>query len=137
MPVTYLTTQEAWALLLYTLAVLLLVTAMLVLSYVLGQRRQGRATDEPFESGIVPVGSARLRLSIAYFVMAILFVIFDMEMIFLYAWAVAYKASGLAGFIEAMVFILILIAALAYLWREGALDWGPRQRSLQQREGGQ
>ena len=127
-------TEQLWSLIAYSLAVLLLVSLMLVLSHLLGQRRRGRAIDEPFESGIVSVGSSRLRLSVAYFVVAILFVIFDLEVVFLYAWAVAFEAVGVAGFIEALIFILVLVAALAYLWREGALDWGPRQRSLERPE---
>ncbi|MFC6670286.1 NADH-quinone oxidoreductase subunit A [Marinobacterium aestuariivivens] len=132
-----MTTEQFWSMTFYTLAVLLLIAMMLMLSHLLGQQRHDRATDEPFESGIVSVGSGRLRLSIGYFVIAILFVIFDLEVIFLYAWAVAFETVGVAGFIEALVFILILLAALAYLWREGALDWGPRQRSLAPRERGQ
>jgi NADH-quinone oxidoreductase subunit A len=131
---TNLTSQDIWTLLVYALAVLLLTAIMLAVSHFLGPRHHDRATDEPFESGIVAVGSARLRLSIGYFVVAILFVIFDLEVIFLYAWAVAFDAAGLAGFVEALIFILILLAALLYLWREGALDWGPRQRSLRGRE---
>ncbi|GGO78144.1 NADH-quinone oxidoreductase subunit A [Marinobacterium nitratireducens] len=128
------TEETLWSLALYGLAVLSLVALMLGLSYALGQQRRSRATDEPFESGIVSVGSGRLRLSVAYFVVAILFVIFDLEVVFLYAWAAAFDAVGLAGFVEALIFILVLLAALAYLWREGALDWGPRQRSLERTE---
>lgn len=131
---TSLTSQDIWTLLVYALAVLLLAAIMLAMSHFLGPRHHDRATDEPFESGIVAVGSARLRLSIAYFVVAILFVVFDLEVIFLYAWAVAFDAVGLAGFVEALIFILILLAALLYLWREGALDWGPHQRSLKDEE---
>lgn len=131
---TSLTSQDTWTLLFYTLAVLLLTATMLAVSHFLGPRHHDRATDEPFESGIVSAGSARLRLSINYFVVAILFVIFDLEVIFLYAWAVAFDAVGLAGFVEALIFMLILLAALLYLWREGALDWGPHQRSLKDEE---
>ncbi|MCP8686198.1 NADH-quinone oxidoreductase subunit A [Marinobacterium sedimentorum] len=134
MSATDLISQDTWTLLAYALAVLLLVAIMLGVSHLFGPRHYDRATDEPFESGIVAVGSARLRLSISYFVVAILFVIFDLEVIFLYAWALAFDAVGLAGFVEALIFMLILFAALLYLWREGALDWGPRQRSLKGRE---
>ncbi len=125
--------QELWSFAVYAAAVLLLVLAMLAVGRLAGQRRHEKATDEPFESGIVSVGSARLRLSVSYFVVAILFVIFDLEVVFLYAWAVAFADVGLAGFIGAQVFILVLLAALAYEWRVGAVDWGPRQRSLRER----
>lgn len=117
---------------LYAVAVLLLIGAMLAAGRLLGQRRHDRATDEPFESGIVSVGNARLRLSVSYFVVAILFVIFDLEVVFLFAWAVAFHDVGLAGFVGAQIFIAILLAGLAYEWRVGAVDWGPRQRSLQE-----
>ncbi len=126
--------REFWLLAIYTSVVLLLIGAMLGLAQLLGQRRHDKATDEPFESGIVSVGTARLRLSVSYFEVAILFVIFDLEVVFLYAWAVAFRDVGLAGFIEALIFIGILLAALLYLWRSGALEWGPRQRSLARQE---
>lgn len=125
--------QEFWSFAVYAAAVLLLVLAMLAAGSWAGQRRHEKATDEPFESGIVSVGSARLRFSVSYFIVAILFVIFDLEVVFLYAWAVAFADVGLAGFIGAQVFILVLLAALAYEWRVGAVDWGPRQRSLRER----
>lgn len=125
---------QLWSFAIYAGAVFLLVGAMLAVGRLAGQRRHEKATDEPFESGIVSVGDARLRLSVSYFVVAILFVIFDLEVIFLYAWAVAFGDVGLAGFIGALVFIGVLLAALAYEWRVGAVDWGPRQRSLHERE---
>ena len=82
------------------------------------------AADEPFESGIVTVGLARLRLSAKFYLIAVFFVIFDVEAVFLFAWAVAFRELGWPGYIEAVIFIAILGAALAYLWRLGALDWG-------------
>lgn len=112
-------------LLVYFLAVMALVAAMLLLSHLLGSRRRDRATDEPFESGIVSVGSARFHVTIPFYLVAILFVIFDLEAVFLFAWAIALRESGWPGFVEVIVFIGILIAALVYLWRIGALDWKP------------
>ena len=96
---------------------------MLLLSHLLGGRRRDRATNEPFESGIVSVGSARFHVTIPFYLVAILFVIFDLEAVFLFAWAIALREAGWPGFIEVVVFITILIAALIYLWRIGALDW--------------
>ena len=110
-------------LLIYFLAVMTLVVAMLLLSHLLGGRRRDRATNEPFESGIVSVGSARFHVTIPFYLVAILFVIFDLEAVFLFAWAIALREAGWPGFIEVVVFITILIAALIYLWRIGALDW--------------
>jgi NADH-quinone oxidoreductase subunit A len=106
-----------------------LVAAVVALSYVIGERHKAHGTDEPFESGIVTVGLARLRLSARFYLIAVFFVIFDMEAVFLFAWAVAFRELGWAGYIEATIFISILVAALAYLWRLGALDWGPAKHS--------
>ncbi|MEJ2416270.1 MAG: NADH-quinone oxidoreductase subunit A [Exilibacterium sp.] len=107
----------------YFLAVLGLVVAILALSSLLGQRRHDKATLEPFESGVVSVGDAHLRFSAQFFLVAIFFVIFDLEAVFLFAWVIGFRESGLAGFIEALIFIVILLAGLAYLWKLGALDW--------------
>ncbi len=106
-------------------AVLLLVTAMLLLSWVLGQRHSQPATGSPYEGGIVSEGSARLRLSAKFYLVAMFFVVFDLESVFLYLWAISLREAGWAGFWEALLFIALLVAALAYLWRLGALDWGP------------
>lgn len=116
-------TTELWPLLIFFFAVMGLVSIMLLLSHFLGQRRHTRATDEPFESGIVSVGSARYHVTIPFYLVAILFVIFDLEAVFLFAWAISLRESGWPGFIEVIIFIAILIAALIYLWRIGALDW--------------
>lgn len=112
-----------WPLVLYAALVLIVVGAMLGLSYVLGERHKDRATGEPYESGIVSTGSARLRLSVKYYLVAIFFVIFDLESAFIFAWAVAFRELGWVGYIEIIVFIGVLLAGLIYLWRNGALDW--------------
>jgi NADH-quinone oxidoreductase subunit A len=115
-----------WPLVVYFAAVLGLVGAMLVISYVLGERHSERATGDPFESGIFPVGYARFRLPAKFYLMAMFFVIFDLEAVFIFAWAIAIKQAGWAGYVEVCIFIAILIAALIYLWRIGALEWGPK-----------
>ena len=101
---------------------------MLGISYFLGARNKGRAGKEPFESGIVSVGNARLRLSAKFYLIAMLFVIFDLESVFLFAWAVAARKLGWPAFWEAVVFSVVLVAALIYLWRVGALDWNKVRR---------
>lgn len=115
-----------WPLAAYAAAVIVLVAGMIGVSYVLGQRHRERATGEPYEGGIVSTGSARVRLSVTFYLVAMFFVIFDLEAVFLFAWAVAARESGWAGYAEVLVFVGILAAALAYLWRSGALDWGER-----------
>jgi NADH-quinone oxidoreductase subunit A len=102
---------ESWPFVVYLLLVVLIVGSMLALSYVLGQRHSDRATGSPYEGGIVSEGSTRVRISAQFYLIAVFFVVFDLETVFIVAWAVA-----------------ILIAALAYLWREGALDWGSKQK---------
>jgi NADH-quinone oxidoreductase subunit A len=112
-----------WPWLVYLAATIVLVVGMMVLSYVLGQRHSERETGEAYESGILATGSARVRLSVKFYLVAVFFVIFDLEAVFLFAWAVAVREVGWRGFVEALIFIAVLAAALAYLWQLGALDW--------------
>lgn len=115
--------MDLWPLATYLVIVLALVVAMLGLSFVLGQRHHERATDSPYESGILSQGSARVRLPAQFYLVAMFFVIFDLEAVFLFAWAVAVRETGWSGYAEAFVFIAVLLATLVYLWRVGALDW--------------
>jgi NADH-quinone oxidoreductase subunit A len=103
---------------------MLLVAAMLGLSYLLGQHHHERSTDSPYESGILSEGSARVRLSAKFYLVAMFFVIFDLEAVFIFAWAVAVRETGWLGYAEVLVFISVLLVSLGYLWRVGALDWG-------------
>jgi NADH-quinone oxidoreductase subunit A len=119
---------EIWPLAAYFLLILALLAGILILSHITGERHKPGAADEPFESGILAVGSARLRLSAKFYLIAMFFVIFDVEAVFLFAWAVAFRELGWAGYIEAVIFIGVLVAALVYLWRLGALDWGSSGR---------
>lgn len=121
--------ESLWPLGLYAAAVMVVVTAMISLSHILGQRHRERATSDPYESGIPVTGSARVRLSAKFYLVAMFFLIFDLESVFIFAWAVSAREVGWAGYIEIVVFITILLAALVYLWRLGALDWqAPRHR---------
>ena len=119
---------ELWPILLYFAVVLLLVASMLALSFVLGEKHRDRATGSPYEAGIVSEGSARVRLSSKFYLVAMLFVIFDLEAVFVFAWAVASRELGWPGYFEVLVFIAVLVGALLYLWRVGALDWAPTSR---------
>jgi NADH-quinone oxidoreductase subunit A len=113
-----------WPLAVYLAAVAILVTVMITLSYVLGERHREKQTAEPYESGIVSTGTARMRFDIKFYLIAMFFVIFDLEAVFIFAWAVSIRETGWSGYAEMLVFIGILAAALAYLWRIGALEWG-------------
>jgi NADH-quinone oxidoreductase subunit A len=119
--------MDLWPLAVYVAIVGMLVVAMLGLSYVLGQRHQDRATGSPYESGILSEGSARVRFPAKFYLVAMFFVIFDLEAVFIFAWAIAVRETGWTGYAEISLFIMVLLATLAYLWRVGALDW--RQRN--------
>jgi NADH-quinone oxidoreductase subunit A len=124
---------ELWPLVAYFIAVLAIVAFMMGVSHLLGEhsRHPAQATLEPFESGIVAVGTPLLRFSVHFYLVAIFFVIFDIEAVFIFAWAIAFRESGWAGYVEILIFISVLIAALAYLWRIGALDWRTeRQKAI-------
>lgn len=127
---------EAWAIAAYVVLVFVIIAIMLGASWLLGGRAWGRAKNEPFESGVVGAGSTRLRLSAKFYMVAMFFVIFDVEAVFLFAWAISVRESGWPGLIEAFIFIFVLLASLVYLWKIGALEWAPdgrRRRAEQQK----
>jgi NADH-quinone oxidoreductase subunit A len=122
--------MDLWPLAVYAAIVGMLVVAMLGLSYVLGQRHQDRATGSPYESGILSEGSARVRFPVQFYLVAMFFVIFDLEAVFIFAWAIAVRETGWPGYAEVLLFIMVLLATLAYLWRVGALDWRQRNERM-------
>ena len=109
----------------YGAIVLSLVGIILGLSYILGQRHHDRATGEPYEGGILSTGSARIRFSSQFYLVAMLFVIFDVETVFILSWAIAFRELGWYGYAGVAVFMLMLVVVLVYEWRNGALDFGP------------
>ncbi|HSH47142.1 MAG TPA: NADH-quinone oxidoreductase subunit A [Halomonas sp.] len=117
---------EYWAIGFFVVAVIGLCAFMIGASALLGGRSKGRSKSIPFESGILGAGSARQRFSIQFYLVAMLFVIFDIEAVFLFAWAVSVRETGWGGFWGAAVFIFILLAGLIYDRRVGALDWAPQ-----------
>lgn len=112
-----------WPLAVYFAVALFIVSSMIGVSYVLGQRHVEPATRTPFESGIVSTGSARVRLSVKFYLIAMFFVVFDLEAVFIFLWAVAGRELGWPGYSEVLIFVGVLAVTLAYLWRTGALDW--------------
>ena len=111
-----------WPLAVYFFVVIALVTAMILISFFLGERHKERTTGEPYESGIIPTSSARARFDVRFYLIAVFFVIFDVEALFIFAWAVALRELGWTGYLEILIFIGVLGAALVYLWRIGALE---------------
>jgi NADH-quinone oxidoreductase subunit A len=123
-----------WPLAVYAALIVALVVAMIGISFFLGERHRERATVEPYESGAIPASSTRVRIDIRYYLVAVFFVIFDLEAVFIFAWAVAARELGWPGYAEILLFIGFLVAALVYLWRVGALETATaKQKALKLR----
>jgi len=127
---------EAHLPLLLTVGVALLLGLVIaVLGVYLGPRRASRTKQEAFECGNPPTGDARERVSVKYYLVAILFLVFDIEAVFIYAWAVVFNdaakgigsVSAVLAMVEMLAFVGIVVVALAYAWRKGALEWGPTE----------
>ena len=111
----------------YLVIVLALTLLLLFLSRWLGQRIPSVEKSRPYESGIIPTGPARLRYPVPFFMVAIFFLIFDVEGAYIFSWAVAAKELGWTGWFQISFFIFVLIAGLVYIWAKGGLGWGPDQ----------
>ena len=118
-----------------------LASGIVLLSWIIGYRRPTRAKLSPYECGMTPIGDARERFSVKFYLVAMLFILFDVEAVFLYPWAVILKdlkamGQGLFGFTEMLVYIAIVLVGFFYIWKKGVLDWGltitqsPRGTSL-------
>ena len=121
-----------WPFLVYSAAAFVIVAVMIGLSYFLGERHKGKATDEPFESGITPTGGARMRFSSHFYLIAMFFVIFDLDAAFIMVWAVSFRELGLEGYVGVLIFILIFVAVLIYELGIGALNFGPNGKKILQ-----
>ncbi|MFQ5877343.1 MAG: NADH-quinone oxidoreductase subunit A [Acidobacteriota bacterium] len=108
---------------LQTLAALVLGTAILALSTLLGRPSRSRTDLSPYECGLPPFEPADRRYTVRFYMVAMLFILFDIEAAFLYPWATVFRDLGMRGFVEMMIFIGVLVVGLAYCWRRGALDW--------------
>ncbi|MGH9747762.1 MAG: NADH-quinone oxidoreductase subunit A [Candidatus Acidiferrales bacterium] len=97
--------------------------ALIVVSTLVGKHKRTAEKDQPYECGIAPTGDARDPVSVQFYMVALLFILFDIEAIFLYPWALVYHDLKLFGFVEMLVYIIILLAGYIFLWKKGALDW--------------
>jgi NADH-quinone oxidoreductase subunit A len=120
------TVSQLWPLVLYAGLILVVIGGMIGLSFLLGQRHKERDTGQPFESGIPPTGSGRPRFNVRYYLVAVFFVIFDLESAFIFAWAVGFRQVGWPGYAALAVFIGVLLVLLAYEVRTGGLDFVTR-----------
>ena len=123
-------TTLLWPFLVYGLIVVFLVAIILIISYVLGERHEEHATDEVYEGGIIATGNARFHFPIHFYIIAIFFVVFDVQTVFIMAWAVSAKSVGWAGYFGVAIFIAIFISVLVYEWSIGALDFGPDTKRI-------
>lgn len=119
---------DLFPLVLFSAIVIVLIVALTGVSHLLGQKRKDHATHEVYESGMLSVGSAQLKISVPFYLTAILFIIFDLEAVFLFAWAISIRETGWLGYAEAFIFIGILVAGLVYLWKAGALEWRTKRQ---------
>jgi NADH-quinone oxidoreductase subunit A len=113
----------------YTLITVALIGVLLMAAWWLGAKKTSATKQIPYESGVAPSGSARLSWPVPFYLIAIFFIIFDVEAAFVFAWAVAWDLLGFAGLVQITVFIVILAAGLIWLWLKGGLDWGPSRCS--------
>jgi NADH-quinone oxidoreductase subunit A len=124
----HLVAVAIWPAVVYAALVLVVVAAIIVVSALLGERHRGPERSVPYESGIKPAGPLPKRLSVEFYQVALFFVIFDLEAVFILAWAVNARDLGWAGYLEIVVFVGLLFAGLVYVWKTGGLDWGPAGR---------
>jgi len=119
-----------WPFIVFGIMALVIVGSMILLSYFLGERHSAKTTGEPYESGIPPTGNARLRFSSRFYLIAMFFVIFDLEAAFIMAWAVSFRELGVGGYWGMLIFIGILLVVLIYELSIGSLDFGPQSRKI-------
>jgi len=100
-----------------------LAAGLLTASYLLGQRVRNKVKDSPYESGMIPTGDARQRFSVKFYLVGMLFILFDIEAIFLYPWVVVFRDLRMTAFIEMLIFVILILSGFFYIWKKGALDW--------------
>jgi NADH-quinone oxidoreductase subunit A len=113
---------------LFFLLTLAFIIAMLIMSSWIGERRSTQEKLRPYECGVIPTGTARLRYPVPFYLVAIFFLLFDIEGAFIFSWAVSFRELGWQGWLEILFFIAMLMLGLVYVWKKGGLEWGPRRK---------
>ena len=114
-----------FSLIIYGALVLVFIGLQLFIAFWLGEKKKNKEKLRAYESGVIPTGTARLRYPVPFYMVAIFFLIFDVEAAFIFSWAIAYEELGWAGWLQISFFIVVLILGLAYIWNKGGLEWGP------------
>ena len=127
MPKSY--TELYFPVLLQALIAMALAAGLLTVSYLLGKKVRNRVKDMPYESGITPTGDARERFSVKFYLVGMLFILFDIEAIFLYPWVVVFRELKMFGFVEMAIFVTLILSGFFYIWKKGALDWAEKALS--------
>ena len=121
MPTNY--SETYFPVLLQVVIAMTIAAGILGASYILGKRVRNTVKDMPYESGIIPTGDARQRFSVRFYLVGMVFILFDIEAIFLYPWAVVYRELKMFAFVEMLVFVVLIVAGFFFIWKKGALDW--------------
>src|SRR5438552_7414919 len=130
MPTTY--NEIYFPVLLQALIAMAVAGGLLLVSHLLGKKVRNRVKDLPYECGITPTGSARERFSVKFYLVGMLFIVFDIEAVFLYPWVVVYRDFKMAAFVEMLIFIALALGGYFYVWKKGALDWSGEETTLEQ-----
>lgn len=131
MPTTY---ADTWfPVLIQILIALAVASAMIGLSALLGRRLKDTVKSSPYESGMTPIGNARERFSVKFYLVAMVFILFDIEAVFLYPWAVIYRQLKLFAFFEMLLFIVLVLCGFYYIWKKGVLNWSTSEARAAQR----
>ncbi len=115
--------EAYFPLLVQALLGLVIAVVLVSLSYILGHRVKDKIKDSPYESGMTPIGNARERISVKFYLVAMLFILFDIEAVFLYPWVVVYRELKMVAFVEMFIFVALILSGFFYIWKKGVLDW--------------
>ena len=121
MPNSY--TEVYFPVLVQAIIAMALAAGLLSVSFLLGKKVRNRVKDMPYESGITPTGDARQRFSVKFYLVGMLFILFDIEAIFLYPWVVVFRELKMFAFVEMLIFVILILSGFFYIWKKGALDW--------------
>src|ERR1051326_9199138 len=122
-------TEYYFPVLVQAIVAMALAAGLLSVSFLLGRKVRNRVKDMPYESGIVPTGDARERFSVKFYLVGMLFILFDIEAIFLYPWVVVYRELKMFGFVEMLIFVILILSGFFYIWKKGALEWAEKALS--------